>query len=105
MKAKEIQMCAKCRNGVAAAGPVFYTATIQAHCLDARGIQRTHGLEQFFGGGNTGATLARIMGDDPDISQPLGEASRVWVCGSCALEPALLAQFLPESSGEETDAT
>lgn len=98
MKRKDIKKCAKCGIGVAAAGPVFYTATIQAHCLDFRGIQRTHGLEQFFGGGQTGAVLAGVMGDDPDISQPLGEPASVWVCGTCALEPALLAQFIPEET-------
>lgn len=97
MKAADIKKCAKCRTGVAAAGPVFYTATIQQHCLDPRGIQRTHGLEQFFGGGSAGAALARAMGDDPDISQPVGEPVAVWVCMTCALEPAMLVQFIPEA--------
>ena len=98
MKAADVKKCAKCRKGVAAAGPVFYTATIQQHCLDPRGIQRTHGLEQFFGGGQVGAALARAMGDDPDISQPMGEPVAVWVCMTCAIEPAMLVQFMPEES-------
>lgn len=98
MKAKDVQKCAKCGKGVAAAGPVFYTATIQQHCLDPRGIQRTHGLEQLFGGGQVGATLARAMGDDPDISQPVSEAVSAWVCMTCALEPAMLVQLIPEGT-------
>jgi hypothetical protein len=86
MKARDAKKCCKCGRGVAAAGPTFYTVQIQYFALDPRGIQRTHGLEQFFGGGQTGAVLAQVMGDDPDIAQPLGEATPpLWLCLDCGM--------------------
>lgn len=86
MKARDAKKCCCCGLGVAVAGPTFYTVQIRYFALDPRGIQRTHGLEQFFGGGQAGAALAHIMGDDPDIAQPLGEPTpQLWVCLNCAL--------------------
>lgn len=97
MKARDVRKCCGCGKGVASAGPTFYTLQIGYFALDPRGIQRTHGLEQLFGGGTAGAALAQAMGDDPDIAQPITEPSpRLWVCLKCALAPLVIAAVAEE---------
>jgi hypothetical protein len=100
MKRKDIRRCCRCGQGVAKAGPTFYTVQIQYFALDPSGIQQTHGLEQFFGGGAAGATLASVMGTDPDIAKPLGEPTdRLWMCLDCSLEPVSVAAIAEAQQG------
>lgn len=93
MKRADIKPCACCGRGVAAAGPTFYALQVRYFVLDPRAIQCEHGLEQHFGGGGTGAALASIMGTNPDLAQPLGEATDAWICLDCAIEPKSLAMI------------
>ena len=97
MKRSDVRPCSCCRKGVAAAGPTFYTVQIGYHVLNPRGIQQTHGLEQFFGGGQTGAVFASIMGADPDLANQLSETPRLWVCLDCAMKPHLIAAIAEDA--------
>ncbi|WP_303749544.1 hypothetical protein [Stenotrophomonas pigmentata] len=97
MKGRDIKKCCRCGCGVAKHGIVFYTLRLQQWGLNPRGIEETHGLEEFFGGGAAGAALAGIMGTDPDIAVPLSEpGADLWVCAECAITPMSLLGFLQD---------
>ena len=51
------------QTGVMHSGnPVFLRAAIERFVVDPRAVDRRAGMEQFFGGGSTGAVLAEVMG-------------------------------------------
>jgi hypothetical protein len=105
MKARDVKKCCRCGHGVAKHGMVFYTIRLQQWALDPRAIQKTHGLEQFFGGGTTGATMAGIMGTDPDIAVPLNTSSTdQWVCLDCATKPCSLVYYIEDSVDAEVSS-
>ena len=91
-KRRDVKPCCMCGKGVAAGGLAFYRLRgIDHMVLNADGIQRTHGLEQFFGGGSAGAMLANAMGDDPDLANTMASHDEVLVCSECAFEYPLVA--------------
>lgn len=94
MKRRDIKPCACCKRGIAAAGPTFYAVQVRYFVLDAREIQRAHGLELHFGGGTAGAVLADVMGTNPDLAQPLGEIRDLWICLDCALAGQSIAALV-----------
>lgn len=94
MKAGDFRPCALCGKGVMHTGlPLFYRVTIQRMGIDRQEVQRSHGMEQFFGGA---LALSRVF-HDPDIAKPISEVCKVLVCEDCSTRPHMLAQ-LPEAA-------
>lgn len=109
-KKKELEKCLGCSRGVAHDNNlIFYRVAVERFMLDPSGVQRTHGLETFFGGGAQGASLAAIMGDDPDIANCVDGKHTLLLCQDCALgvsrEPCqpgvLLDKKLNQQEGTE----
>lgn len=93
MNAGDFRPCALCGKGVMHTGiPLFYRVTIQRMGIDMPEVQRSHGMEQFFGG-----ALAAWVFHDPDIAKPITEQQTVLICESCSTVPHMLAQ-LPEAA-------
>lgn len=84
MKRKDIKPCMFCKKGIAHSGYNFYEVKLTHHVLDMQEIQRETGLENFLGGGRQGATLASVMGADPDLTNHLKTVEGL-VCSECAL--------------------
>jgi hypothetical protein len=105
MKRRDIKQCCRCGCGVAKHGIVFYALRLQQWALNPCGIQETHGIEQFFGGGAAGAALAGIMGADPDIAVPLSEPGKdLWICAECVIAPTSLLAFLQDETETEPES-
>lgn len=99
MKRRELEMCCVCGKGVAHGNNIaFYRIKIEHMLLHAPNIQRRHGLEQFFGGGQAGAVLAEVMGDDGDIAVPVTSESGL-ICQVCAITGGCVAAVF-EKMGE-----
>lgn len=97
-KRKDIQDCVHCNRGVAHSNNItFYELKIKRYVLDLREIQKEHGLETFFGGGNQGATLASVMGANPDIAKELSKEIKVLICEDCAISNLLIAALHEEA--------
>lgn len=93
MKRKDFKPCMFCNQGVAHDNQIaFFKVEVTYQVLDGKAIQREHGLEEFFGGGQQGARLANVMGDDPHLSHKVGFREGL-VCLSCAEERRII-QFL-----------
>lgn len=106
-KRRDVKPCCMCGKGVAAGGLDFYRLRGLDHMvLDHGGIQRTHVLEQFFGGGGAGAMLANAMGDDPDLAQTMTALDEALVCSNCAMEfpLAAIADAIANAEEEKVDA-
>lgn len=104
LKAKDIKPCSFCKKGVMKNGhPMFYRISMEMHCVELKAVQRTHGLEEFFGGGPAGAMLANVMGDDPDITKKISLDTKT-ICLACAQDPMTAFAQLLESE-EEDDST
>ena len=87
LKRLDLKPCVLCWKGLAHAGiPFFWRVRLQMFGLDARAIQRRHGMEEMFGGGNAGAALAQVMGTDDDLAKPIGEEQQGLVCATCAAD-------------------
>lgn len=70
----------------------FYRVTIEHMVLHLKNIQRRHGLELFFGGGQPGAALAEVMGDDGDIAACATKETAL-VCQDCGITGGCLASI------------
>ena len=93
MKRKDIKPCMFCKQGVGHDnGLTFYEIELTYHVLNIPAIQQEHGLEQYFGGGQQGATLADVMGTDPDLTGHL-KSTKGLVCSECAMNNRI-AQIL-----------
>jgi len=69
MKQSEFQKCGSCGNGMAHNGQItFWRVSAERFMLNLKAVQRKHGLEMYFGGGQAGATLANVMGTDEDLA-------------------------------------
>lgn len=88
MKAAEIKPCAICRKGVMHSGvPLFYRVELQVMGINRRAVEQTAGLEQMLGS----VGLARVMGPDPDIAEPIHpEPVVALVCQPCSMEASPL---------------
>lgn len=64
LKAREITKTIT-GTSVAEQGPVFYRVTVEQFVLDAKAIQRQHGLEQMLGS----PAIAAAMGPDEDFAK------------------------------------
>lgn len=105
MKRKELEMCCVCGEGMAHGNNIaFYRIKIEHMVLNVRNIQRRHGLEQFFGGGQAGAVLAEVMGDDSDIALPVTQESGL-LCQNCAITGRCVADVFEKMvDRRESDA-
>lgn len=104
-KRRDVKPCCMCGKGVGAAGLDFYRLRGLDHMvLDPSGIQRTHGLEQFFGGGVAGAMLANAMGDDPDLAQTMTALDEALVCSECGMQYPLAAIAEAIADREQVEA-
>ena len=84
MKRKDFKPCIFCKQGVANSGFDFYEIKLSRHVLNMQEINRETGLENYFGGGQQGATLASVMGTDPDLTGHLKTVEGL-ICSKCAL--------------------
>lgn len=99
LKRRDLQPCGFCGRGVMhAGGLLFYRGTLQAMIADVPAIRQEAGLEQVFGGGRAGATLAAVMGPDPDLARAVAPSLPFLVCQPCALEARPLALLLESDS-------
>ena len=73
--------------------PLFYRVSIERFGIDMQAVNRRHGLEMFFGGGNGGAALAGVMGTDDDIAKPVMDKLTLFVCENCAMDSLCVAQL------------
>lgn len=90
IKASEVTKCRLCGRGVMHAGvPLFYRVRIESMGVDLQQVQRTHGMEQFFGGA---VGLARVFYDG-EIAKQITPSVTSLVCQSCAIEPHLVAML------------
>ncbi len=75
--------CIKCSAGLAHDGAIeFYRITVERFFFNDKGIREIGNLENFFGGGTKGATLADAMGTDPNIADGLGPM-KLLICEKC----------------------
>lgn len=106
MKKKDIKLCAFCGEGMMHDNNIlFYRVKIERLGINLRGVQKTHGLETFFGGGRAGAALAGVMGTDPEIAKVV-TSDEALICDECAIEKkihcvAMLHEMIPEDETEE----
>ena len=91
--------CIACGKGVGHDGIDFYRVRFERFMLDIRGIQKTAGLEMYFGGGQQGAVLAHFMGSDPNIALGLGE-HEILACGPCSMGQSLHLAAISEQLNE-----
>jgi hypothetical protein len=92
---KDLKPCAICGKGLMHTGlPLFLRVHIERIGVDAQAVQRQAGLETFFGGGQTGAMLADIMGDGSRIAAPLDKPAVHLICESCATDKATFIALL-----------
>lgn len=85
MREKELRehaICSKCGKKIGHTGiPMFWTADIRRHALDANALRRQAGLTMMLGG--SGA-LAMAMGPDEELTVEM-EARSITLCEECAL--------------------
>ena len=99
MKEKELRenaICTRCGLKIGAAGPLFWSGTVECHIMDIQAMQRQQGLAMFLGGNGL---LASVMGPNEDMTKLL-RTRRIVVCGNCEKE---FLQFLDHSKNEEED--
>ena len=107
MKEVELRQYAKCGNCgqkiLSRAGlPIFYLLTIERLGVDLRALQRQDGLAEYL----RSTELARIMGPDAELTQPLMEPLKVAICEACSTDPkalpiAALVEVLADASEED----
>lgn len=82
---RELTECCVCNEPVVGRGklPIFITASIAQHGLDAGALQRQQGLAMMLGGNGA---LAMHMGPDEDMTQTVMEETKVSLCHACAMD-------------------
>jgi len=82
MKQRDLKKCSACDKGVAHENiPIFYVFRMDTMGLDAKAIQRQHGLEMSMG---EAAPLAQILGPDPVIAKEV-DTKDIVLCHSCMM--------------------
>lgn len=102
LKHKDFKPCMGCGKGVAHAnGLTFYRVKIDRFILDARKIQRAHGLEMMMGGN---AMLANIMGPNADLAKQIS-SHQFLLCDDCSIRGTNAIAMLEEKANDkERDA-
>jgi hypothetical protein len=89
LRSQDLRLCAMTGEPL---GIIFYTIRFEQFMVDARAVQRQAGMEAFFGGGQAGAMLANVMGDQPAVAQGLEpETDRIFISVQAAMEYPLAA--------------
>lgn len=105
LKRRELRPCGICGKGVMHAGSlILYRVRIETFIMNAQGIQQTHGLEQFFGGGQAGAVLAQVMGADPPLALRVYDPTEALLCQSCSTGSATVARLLERDTDDRDRA-
>jgi len=79
----ELMACFLCDKGVMHGGDVhFYEVEIRQCVVDAKNINRMHGMEMMMGGN---PAIARALSPDNTVAQRIGPKKRRLLCASCAL--------------------
>ncbi|UGB46959.1 hypothetical protein LQ772_06620 [Frateuria edaphi] len=90
MREKELRqhaVCSLCEQPIGRAGvPMFWVVKIERHGLKVDVLMRQQGLAMQLGGNGF---LAQVMGPDEEMTTPIGEASTLTVCLTCATDRAL----------------
>lgn len=95
MKHKDIKPCHLCKKGVMHTGfPIFLRISVDRLGVEARAVQRAHGLEQIMGGN---ALLANIMGPNDDLANVIDGKHDMLICSECAAKPLPPYFWLDES--------
>lgn len=103
MKHKDFKPCHLCGKGVMHAGhPLFLRISVDRLGIDAKAVQRAHGLELMMGGN---ALLANVMGPDEDLAKVIDGKHDMLICIRCASEPLPPYFWLGESDDEQVDGT
>ena len=91
MKERELRLyanCSLCKKPIGHTGlPLFWRVSVERFGIDMSKVRRQDGLGAFLG--NT--ALARAMGPDEDLTQPMMEKLTLSFCEDCALAPIMLA--------------
>ena len=86
MKESELRQhltCDLCNRKVTATGlPLFWRVKVERFGIDAKAVQRQHGLGMHLGS----HALAGIMGLDEDLATPVMDPVTLTMCEGCALD-------------------
>lgn len=73
--------CSLCGQKIGACGsPFFWRVVAERFAVDLRRVQQTDGLAMMLGS----AQLARVMGPNHDVANPIQGPTMVTVCNACA---------------------
>ena len=106
LKRDELGKCCLCGKGVCHNRDLqFYRLSLESFILNPNAIQRRSGMEQFFGGGPSGAALAGVMGPDEDIGTQMFVEEKMIVCSPCVMgrEPIVRLLTYIECKSESED--
>lgn len=85
MKHKDFKPCQLCKKGVIHAGsPLFLRISVDRLGVDAKAVQRAHGLERMMGGN---ALLANVLGPNEDLAKVIDGNHDMLLCSECAEKP------------------
>lgn len=99
MKQEELlkhSTCSLCNRKVLSGGlPLFWRVTIERFGVDLAECRRQDGFAAYLG--NT--VLARVMGEDPDLTVALGPPVTITVCEGCAVDTRYCVAGMSEAGG------
>lgn len=102
IKRTDLRPCALCKKGLMSGGTVdIYAIAFEQHIINPAAVQREMGLENFFGGGQAGATLAVAMGTNSDMTA-VTQRKEVLICQGCMMN-GRIADLFYQMEVEETD--
>ncbi len=91
MKAKDIEPCKLCSKPLMHTGvPLCWEISITRISFDLDAIRRESGFQMMM----DSARLAEAMGRNEDLSKPIGDAVKCYVCENCMIEPHILAELV-----------
>jgi hypothetical protein len=87
MKHSDFKPCHICGKGMMQAGQrLFLRISVDCIGIDAKAVERAHGLEQMMG---ANAQLANFTGPDEDLATVIDGEHDILICMKCASEPLL----------------
>jgi hypothetical protein len=81
--------------------PLFLRISIERFGIDAKAVQRAHGMELMMGGN---ALLANVMGPDEDLATKIDGRKDMLICIKCANEPLPPYFWLDDGEDETGEA-
>ena len=90
---RENSYCAMCHKPIASSGiPMFWRVTVEHFGLNMPALQRQHGLGMMLGG-----TLARAMGPDEDLAEPVIDPVKLPICENCCTKTTCVAALVEKA--------